>query len=105
MKKIVVLFVALLISNFSNAWVISTNVTVKEVIVWENLDTGGLMHFNLSDGRWCYVPNGQKSIQTLILSLYISGKTIAEIHCYDNADSNSGGSVAAAHKMHRIIAK
>lgn len=95
----------LLMSGYSHAWVVSSNVTVKEITVWEDLDTKGVMHFQLSDGRWCYVPNGQKTIQSIILTLYVSGKTLDQIHCYDNADSNAGGSVPAAHKLHRLIAK
>ncbi len=105
MKKMLLVLAIAFLTNPSYAWVESNNVTITELMVWENLDNGGPMHFKLSNNKWCYVPSAQKTLHALIMSLYVSGKTISAIHCYDTADSNAGGSVEGAHKLHRIIAK
>jgi hypothetical protein len=105
LKKLMITAVLGLASASSYAWQVSSNVTIVELIAWESLDDGGPLHFKLSNNAWCYVPSGKKTLHSLIMSLYVSGKTVAEIHCHDTADSNAGGSVAAAYKLHRIIAK
>jgi hypothetical protein len=105
MKKLLLVLAIIFFPGSSYAWVESNNVTITEMMVWENLDNGGPMHFKLSNNKWCYVPASQKTLHALIMSLYVSGKTISAIHCYDTADSNAGGSVEGAHKLHRIIAK
>ena len=105
LKKILMVAVLGLMSSTSYAWQFASNVTIVEIMAWENLDDGGPLHFKLSNNTWCYVPSAKKTLHSLIMSLYVSGKTIAEIHCHDVADSNAGGSVAGAYKLHRIIAK
>jgi hypothetical protein len=84
------------------AWKESTNQTIVEIMAWENTETT-VVHFKLSNGTWCYIPASQKTLNSIILTLYASGKK-AHFHCHDTADSNAGGSVPAAHKLHRISA-
>ncbi len=100
MKKLLVLL--LFLSTPSFAWVSASNVKITKLIAWENLDDDGPLHFEMSDGRWCYVPSGKKTLNSLVFTLYAAGRNI-EYHCHDAADSSSGGSVPAAHKLHRII--
>lgn len=97
------LLALLFIATPSFAWVTADNQSITAIIAWENAETGP-MHFQFSNGTWCYIPAGQKTLQSLVLTLYASGKK-AEFHCYDDADSSGGGSVPAAHKLHRIIPK
>lgn len=105
MKKVFFLLLFSVLSVNAYAWKYSANVKIVEVLAWEDLDNGGPLHFKLSNNVWCYVPSGKKTLHSLIMAIYVSGRDVAEIHCYDTPDSNSGGSVASAHKLHRIIAK
>lgn len=104
MKKLLVLL-GFFLSVDAYAWKYSANVKIVSVIAWESLDDGGPLHFKLSNDVWCYVPSGKKTLHSLIMAIHVSGKEVAEIHCYDNPDSNSGGTVQAAHKLHRIVTK
>lgn len=105
MKKALFLVLVAALSVNAHAWKLSTNVKIVEILAWEDLDNGGPLHFKLSNNVWCYVPSGKKTLHSLIMSVYVSGRELAEIHCYDTPDSNSGGSVTSAHRLHRIIAK
>lgn len=42
-------------------------------------------------------------LNSLILAVYAAGKKV-HVHCHDAADQTAGGSVTAAHRLHRIIA-
>ncbi len=105
MKKVFFMLLVAALSVNAYAWKYSANVRIVEVMAWENLDDGGPLHFKLSNDVWCYVPSGKKTLHSLIMSIYISGREVAEIHCYDTPDSSSGNTVTSAHKLHRIIAK
>ncbi|HTF98046.1 MAG TPA: hypothetical protein VL995_18060 [Cellvibrio sp.] len=84
------------------AWKESANQTIVEIMAWENTETT-VVHFKLANGTWCYIPASQKTLNSIILTLYASGKK-GNFHCHDTADSNAGGSVPGAHKLHRISA-
>ncbi|MGI0116198.1 hypothetical protein [Zooshikella sp. RANM57] len=101
MKKI---FLIILLSSplICKAWTFGNNVTITNVILWED-DNHNPLYFKRSDNVMCYVPADQKSIRSLILTVYASGRR-ADIHCYDNAEAIMGG-IESAHKLHRIIAK
>jgi hypothetical protein len=102
MKK--VLLCLLFVASPSFAWVSGVDKTIEEILAWENLDNGAPLHFKMSDGNWCYVPSGQKTLHSMILAIYVSGRKV-EYHCYDTADSSGGNSVAPARKLHRIISR
>lgn len=93
----------LLLSAPAFSWIENDNVSVESIAMWENADTANPLYFKLSSGTWCYIPAGQKFLQSTILALYLS-KAKAMVHCYDTAEALVGG-VAPAYKMHRIIAK
>lgn len=101
-----VLFLASLfvVATPSFAWVSGVDKTITEILAWEDVDDGGPMHFKMSDGRWCYVPSGKKTLHAIVLSNYTSGRKV-EYHCYDTADSNGGNTVVPAHRLHRIISR
>ncbi|OZY85570.1 hypothetical protein CBP51_00510 [Cellvibrio mixtus] len=101
MKNFIFLVIFSVFSVPAFSWVEGAGVTIEEVIMWEGADTG-ITHFKLSNGKWCYVPGTQKNLNSLILAVHIAGKKI-NVHCHDTADQNGSGSVAAAHRLHRIV--
>lgn len=99
--KTMLILISSLISNSALAWSLGENVKISSIMLWENSGANPL-YFKRSDNVWCYVPANENSLQSLILTLYASGRK-AEIHCHDNAENKMGG-VQPAHKLHRIIA-
>jgi hypothetical protein len=102
MMKIIIILLALMSSGYSYAWTGAGNTKVIAVALWESSTTNPL-YFKRADNVWCYVPASEKTLHSLILTLYVSGK-LADIHCYDLAETQMGG-MDPAHKLHRIIAK
>lgn len=102
MKKMVITLLLALIPLPAFSWVEGAGVTIDEIMMWEGADTA-ITHFKLSNGKWCYVPGGQKNLNALILAMHIAGKKV-NVHCHDTADQNAGGSVTPAHRLHRISA-
>lgn len=102
MNRIYCFLAMLMFSMPAFSWVESVEVTIEAVIMWEGGDTGNT-HFKLSNGVWCYIPGAQKNLNSLVLATYVSGRKV-HVHCHDTADQNAGGSVGAAHRLHRIIA-
>jgi len=102
MKKVLLALSMLVASGVSHAYTYGQDVKISTVIMWENAETNPL-YFKTSSNLWCYVPAGEKNLYSLVLTLYASGK-LADIHCYDSAESLMGG-VEAGHKLHRILAK
>jgi hypothetical protein len=78
------------------------NVSIDRIVLWENSEANPL-YFRRSDDVLCYVPAGQSTLQSLILTLYSSGK-LADIHCRAEEEELMLG-MRPAHKLHRIIAK
>lgn len=102
MDRVYCFFAMVMFSMPAFSWVESVNVSIDAVMMWEGADTGNT-HFKLSNGRWCYVPGTQKNLHTLVLATYAAGKQV-HIVCHDVADSNAGGSVEGAHRLHKITA-
>lgn len=102
MNRMYCFFAMIMFSMPAFSWVESVNVTIDEVIMWEGADAG-ITHFKLSNGKWCYIPGAQKNLHALVLAVYTARKKV-HVHCHDTADQNAGGSVTAAHRLHRIIA-
>ncbi len=100
MKK--VLLCLLFIAMPSFGFIYGNDQKIVNIVLWDGAETGPL-YFSMSNGNWCYIPAGQKVLQTMVFMLYASGKT-AEIHCYDTEETLYGG-VPPAHKLHRIYAK
>lgn len=90
----------ILFSIESFAWTAQGDATITRIVSWESVDR---MQFQRSDGVWCYAPASDKINQTLILSLYLAGKS-AEIYCYDAEEFQNSG-MPPAHKLHRIQAQ
>lgn len=103
MNRMYCFFAMIMFSMPAFSWVESDNVTIDAVMMWEGADTA-VTHFKLSNGKWCYVPGSQKNLNALVLAVYAAGKKV-HVHCHDLADQSAGGSVEAAHRLHRIIAK
>jgi hypothetical protein len=72
------------------------------MMLWQESEANPL-YFKRSDNVWCYVPAGEPTLQSLILTLYSSGNK-ADIHCRAQPDALMNG-VGPAHKLHRVIAK
>ena len=83
-------------STISHAWVISSNVTIKEIIQWEG---AGYVVIKLSNDNICHSPLADKELYSFVLSMYMSGKTFTS-YCYDAAETINGYS--NSHKLHRI---
>jgi hypothetical protein len=81
---------------------LGSNVTIDRIVLWENSEANPL-YFRRSDNVLCYVPAGQSTLQSLILTLYSSGK-LSDIHCHAEEEQLMLG-IRPAHKLHRIIAK
>lgn len=86
----------------SGAWSYGANVTITSIILWQESEVNPL-YFKRSDNVLCYVPAGEPTLQSLILTLYSSGNT-ADIHCHAEPEELMLG-VRAAHKLHRVVAK
>ena len=84
-------------SGNAYAWVQSDGVTVSNIIEWQD---DAPVYFTLSNGTVCYVPNTEKNLYSLVLSIYASGKS-ANIHCHDSVETYGG---VEGHRLHRIIA-
>jgi len=97
--KMYLIFMGLLITSTCNAWVFTGEVTITEVIQWENEKNIVLVLSNPEKTK-CYVPLIEKNLHSLVLSLYMSGKTF-NAHCHDVADDVGG---YPSHKIHRINA-
>lgn len=102
--KVLVLLSLLSVANTTFAWNSTPDAKIVAVVVWEGAEVTNPLYFQRSDNVWCYIPAGEKTLQSLILTLYASGKT-AEIHCYDLADGKMVDLTNPAHKLHRIIAR
>lgn len=100
MKKLLLL--SLVVSQSAFAWVSGSGVTIDNVVVWEGAEASTYMYFKTSSDVWCYIPPGQKLLNSTVLALYTS-KNRATIHCHDAEETKQGG-VPAAHKLHRIYA-
>ena len=93
----IIFFLCMTLSLTSHAWVTGENVTVDQIIEWQdNLP----IFFKLSNGTMCYIPSDEKNMYSLILSLMVSGKT-ATFHCHVAEDVTQGWS---GHRLHRVIA-
>jgi len=99
MIKIVLMIVVFIFSIEANAWVSGTGVTIENIIVWEEAETATQMYIRTSNNIWCYLPPGQKTLQSLVLTLYTTKKPI-EIHCHDAAENLQSN--LPAHRLHRI---
>lgn len=101
MKSFIVRIVScflLLSASATYAWIPGGEiVSVDEIIEWQ--DNSPIV-FKLSSGFYCWIPNEEKAVYSLILTLYTSGKK-AGIHCHD-AEENKNGYLA--HRLHRIAA-
>lgn len=86
----------IVLSTPSHAWVYSGNVSVVEITQWQG-DTP--IYFKLSNGTMCYVTPLEKTMYSLMLSLYATGKK-AHIHCHDTADTYGG---IPGYRIHRVI--
>lgn len=98
MKKITLTLIGFLFITLSNAnaWVHSGDVTIDEMIEWQ--DNYSII-FTLSNGTRCYVPSGEKNLYSLVLTIFSSGKKI-DIHCHDSIEATGG---INAHRVHRIV--
>ena len=101
MKKFIILIAILfsLFSSTSHAWVFTGNVTIEEVVQWDSNDYIVIVMSNTAKTK-CHVPLVEKPLYSLVLSLYMSGKTF-NAHCYDALIDING---YPSHKLHRINA-
>jgi hypothetical protein len=95
--KSLLLALGVAFSFSANAWVISTDATVDQVWEWQD---SAPVYFRLSSGSMCYVPNEEKSVYSLILSLWATGKK-ATFHCWDTEENTQG---ILGHRIHRVVA-
>ena len=86
----------------NGTWNFGANVTIDTITLWASSEDTNPLYFKRSDGVSCYIPPGETTLQSLILTLYSSGE-LADIHCHAEAEVRAGG--LSAHKLHRIIAK
>lgn len=96
MKRLILCLFIAVVSN-ANALVYSENVTIDEIISFQN---NNAVYFTLSNGTKCYILNDEKNMYSLILAVQSTRKVI-DIHCFDT-EENTGGFLG--HRTHRIIA-
>jgi hypothetical protein len=101
--KLYLCFLMLLVTSPSFAWVAGNGLRITTVTSWEGTDNGGVLYFGTSGGFTCWIQASQKTLYSMILTLYATGKP-AEIYCYDAVDEIVGG-VPGAHKLHRLQAQ
>jgi len=95
MRKVLITL-SLLASSSLHAWVQSDNATIDQFIHWQDNFPA---YIKLSSGVRCYIPNKEKSLFSLALSTFMSGKS-ATFHCWDNTENTQGWD---GHRLHRII--
>ena len=94
-KNIIFIFV-FFFSTISHAWVISSNVTIKELVQWEGAGNALIV---LSNDKKCYVSLADKELYSFVLAMYMSGKSLTT-YCYDEAEIING--YTESHKLHRL---
>lgn len=101
MKILKAIFVLLMVfgSFRSWGWVQPGNTTIKEFVQWESSNAGYALLILETDQK-CYVTLAEKELYSLVLALYMSGKTF-NLHCHDSTENING---YTAHKIHRINA-
>lgn len=98
-KKLTMLAVLLTTLPVLADWVESPNSTVNEIWEWNNNKP---IYFRTSLGKTCWIPQDEKNIYSLILSLYISGRK-ANFHCFPQQTLVTGG--LTGYRLHRVVAK
>ena len=98
-KVIKILFLLLsLLPSIALSWTPSgEKVTIDLIYEWQD---NNVILFKTSLGHICYIPENEKNMYSLVLSLMATGKK-ASIHCHDTEESYGG---IMAHRVHRIIA-
>lgn len=86
----------LLFSAPVHAWVLSENVSITEIMEWQD---NGPIYFKLSNGVMCYAPATEKNLYSLILSMHVTGK-ILTVHCHDTSEAYGG---IQGRRVHRIL--
>lgn len=81
----------------ANAWVQGRNVTVSNIIQWQD---NAPIYFSLSNNITCYVPASEKNMYSLILGVFSSGKKV-NIWCHDTPYYYGG---YWGHRVHRFEA-
>lgn len=82
-KSIIFVLIAGLIATNANAVTFGSE-TVKEIIQWQD---NSPIYFKLTtSGEWCYIPATEKNMYSLVLSLYVSGKS-SHFECNDIVDN------------------
>lgn len=98
MLKSILFSILITFSSLSHAWIVSTDVTIKEMIQWEANDDAVIV---LSNDVMCYIPLTEKQLYTFVLATYLAGKPFTS-YCYDPIVDKHG---YPAHKLHRINSK
>jgi len=86
------------VSTASHAWVVSTEVTIKELVQWEG---SSYVLVILSNNNMCHAPLTDKELYSFMLSLYMAGKKFTA-YCHDGGETINGYN--DSHKIHRINA-
>ncbi|MGI1677616.1 MAG: hypothetical protein K6L75_02710 [Cellvibrionaceae bacterium] len=85
-------------STSSYSWEVSEGVTINELVQWEG---SSFLVVRLSSDNTYHAPLVDKELYSLILSLYMSGRSFT-IYGYDLAENING--YGDSHKIHRINA-
>ncbi len=100
MKKVIIsifLVVGLLVGSNAHAWLNSTNVSIRDVVEWQD---NSPIYFTLSNDNICFIPASDEILYRLILTLYATQNT-GEFVCADDT-TNFGG--INGHRLHRVRA-
>jgi hypothetical protein len=101
MRKLILIGLSFLAISPANAWVFGDNVTITNLMIWQDMETTGApVYFRTSAGAWCYITHTEKGAYAMLMMLYTTGRS-ANVYCYDTADVIMGG-VSAAHRLHRL---
>jgi len=96
MKVFLALFLAVIFMPLSNAWEISVDVKIKELVQWEG---SGNFLIILTDEKRCFGPLVDKELYSLVLALHLAGRSLTT-YCHDAAQSFNG--YQGVHKLHRV---
>lgn len=85
LRRMAVLFLACLTPA---AWAELDNrdVRIVEVQLWQG---NSPLYLQLSNGTWCYVPNGEDAMLSAVMSAYFNASTVTAV-CADRTDNFHG---------------
>ena len=98
--RVSIFVLAIILSQSASAWVAINNVTIKHLVTYEESVQKMVVLFGNDTGTLqCYVPIIEKNLSAMVLSAFMSNKSLT-VHCH-NSEEDVGG--YPSYKLHRMI--